>query len=793
MRMYLALAFLFLGAKSALFAQFTVSGHATSDTGEPLAGCHIHSGNLFVNADKSGFFSIVLPNGRHTISASFVGYKPVSKTISVSSNQTVDFVLQTDVSNLSEVVVSGGNSNVNAQPKRTLKTSQIERYSNASLGDLVKEISGVSSLKTGSTIVKPVINGLHSNRVLVINNNVRLEDQQWGLEHAPNLDVNTAGSVSVVKGAAGLQYGGDAIGGVILVDPPKIPVKDTIYGRAIINAATNGQGGSASSSIFKGYESGWNWKVQGTFKYLGDLEAPDYVLSNTGIREKNFSAGFGFKGEHSGFEAFYSYYNAEIGILRASHIGNITDLVNAINNGQPAVINDYTHDIAAPKQKVQHHLAKLNYYRDWHSGRLDVQYSFQFNNRLEYDVRRGDNAGRAALDLDLATHSVLVDFASDKSKDWRFKTGISGSYQNNIASIDTGVRPLIPDYDKIDLGVYATSDYDVSDKWRIEAGIRYDYSHVDAIKFYLKSRWTERGYDADFSHFIIGDFGTQWKTNPVFTYHNVSASVGSKYRLTDHLNWFVNGSLARRNPNPSELFSDGLHHATGQIELGDLRMKQETSVKVSTTFSYATDKMAIEINPYLNHISDFLYLQPTGLEYTIRGAFPVWEYQQTQARLTGIDLTADWDFLSNFNYHSTFAYVYGKDLDSGQPLIDMPPANWNNGVSFRKKDWNEFQIGLRNEWVFFQNRYPNNDFTADVIVDGNPTPVLVQISRPPKAYNLFHLTSQISLDAIPKVKTTVVFGIQNLANTAYRDYLNRMRYYADDMGRNFTLQLKFNF
>jgi len=792
MRIIFALALLFLGGKSA-FAQFAVSGKVTSDKGEILAGCHIHAANVYVNADKNGSFTLLLPQGQHVISASFVGYKSVQRTISVTSALTVDFVLQNDISTLSEVVVSTGNPTANTQPKRSLKTADIEKFSNASLGDLVKEISGVSSLKTGSTIVKPVINGLHSNRVLVINNNVKLEDQQWGLEHAPNLDVNSAGTVSVVKGAAGLQYGGDAIGGVIIIDAPKIPVKDTIYGRAILNSATNGQGGSATASVFKGYKTGWNWKAQGTFKYLGDLEAPDYVLSNTGIREKNFSAGFGYKGEHSGFDAFYSYYNAEIGILRASHIGNITDLVNAINNGQPAVINDFTHNIGSPKQAVQHHLAKLSYYRDWHSGRFDVQYSFQFNNRLEYDVRRGANRDRAALDLDLATHALLVDFASDKSKDWRFKTGISASYQNNIASIDTGVRPLIPDFTKTDLGAYATTVYDVSDKWRLEAGIRYDYSHVDATKFYIKSRWQERGYDAGFAHFITGDFGTQWKTNPVFTYHNVSASGGSKYELADNFNWFVNLSLARRNPNPSELFSDGLHHATGQIELGDLRLKQETSFKASTTFAYATDKISIEVNPFVNSISDFMFLQPTGLEYTNRGAFPVWEYLQTDARLTGVDVTLDIDLAQNWNYHTTFAYVHGKDLSSGRPLIDMPPANWANGVSFHKKEWSDFEIGLRNEWAFFQNRYPNNDFYADVLVDGNPTATLVEISRPPKAYNLLHFTSQITLDSIPNVRTTIVFGIQNLLDTAYRDYLNRMRYYADDIGRNFTLQMKFNF
>ncbi|RYZ50283.1 MAG: TonB-dependent receptor, partial [Sphingobacteriales bacterium] len=589
------------------------------------------------------------------------------------------------------------------------------------------------------------------------------------------------------------QYGGDAIGGVIVVDPLKIPVKDTIFGRTIMNSATNGQGGSVTASVLKGYKTGWNWNVQGTFRHMGDLEAPNYVLSNTGVRERDFSAGFGYHGDHQGFSAFYSYYNAEIGILRASHVGNITDLVYSINTGQPTVINDYTHDIAPPKQQVNHHLAKLNYYRDWHSGRLDVQYSFQLNNRLEYDVRRGDNANRAALDLDLATHSVQLDFVSNASRDLRFKTGISGQYQSNVANIDTGVRPLIPNYIKIDVGAYAVSTWDVSDGWLAEAGLRYDFSHIDATKFYLKSRWNERGYTSDFQQFVTGDFGTQWKTNPVFRYHNLAASAGVRYKVASTLNWFLNLSVARRNPNPSELFSDGLHHATGQIELGDLRLRQETSYKASTTLSYASGKLAFEINPYVNRIADFMYLEPNGLEYTIRGAFPVWEYQQVDALLAGIDVTVDYDIVKQLNYHGTFAYVYGQDTNKARPLIDMPPGNWTNAIRFHKKEWSGLVLGIKNEWVLFQNRYPDNDFYADVVLDGNPVPTLVQISRPPKAYNLLHFTSEVDLDVFQNVKTKVAFGVQNILNTNYRDYLNRMRFYANDMGRNFTLQLKFNF
>lgn len=794
MRYFIALVFLFIGNQSFVYSQNKITGKITNEKNEPLAGAHIHAGQNFSISDPIGNFAIDVPFGENRIVVSYVGYKTVDVIQNVSGDMVLNIQLKEDVSALSEVEIKDKNIKTNmTSDRKELKIAQLEKYSSGSLGDALKEISGVSSLKTGNTIVKPVINGLHSSRVLIINNNVRLEDQQWGLEHAPNLDINTAGKVSVIKGASGLQYGGDAIGGVVIIEPLPIPVKDTLYGKTILNGATNGRGGSISSSIFKGYQSGWNWNLQGTFKYLGDVEAPDYVLSNTGNREKNFSAGLGYKGENSGFSGFLSYYNAEIGILRASHTGNIGDLVNAINSGTPTVVN-FTYNINAPKQEVQHYLGKLNYYHTFSNlGKLTLQYAFQLNNRLEYDIRRGDSRNKPSLDLSLSTHSMLVDLETSSSEISKYKFGISGVYQDNVADINTGVRPLIPDYDKYEAGVYGIGTFALSENLELETGFRYDFSRIDATKFYLKSRWNERNYNADFSDIIIGDFGTQWKTNPVFTYHNFSGSIGTKYQINSNLKWFSNLSLASRSPNPSELFSDGLHHSTGQIELGDLRLEKEKAVKISTVFAYASDKVAFEVNPYLNVINDFTLLEPTGLEQSNRGAFPVWHYRQVNARVMGIDVNADYDFAKNLNYHSTFAYVFGEDQDNKEALIDMPPVNWNNEIQLRKQNWNNLVLGLKSELVFTQKRFPDNDFIADVPVDGEFVPTLVEISQPPKGYHQLHFSSEMSFANFEKSKITIGFNIQNIFNTNYRDYLNRTRYYVDDMGRNFTIQLKFNY
>ncbi len=95
-------------------------------------------------------------------------------------------------------------------------------------------------------------------------------------------------------------------------------VKDSLFGKTILNGATNGRGGALTTSLTKSFESGWYGTIQGTIKRFGDFEAPDYVLSNTGLFERDFSIRAGINRFDYGLEAFYSFYKNEIGILLAS-------------------------------------------------------------------------------------------------------------------------------------------------------------------------------------------------------------------------------------------------------------------------------------------------------------------------------------------------------------------------------------------------------------------------------------------------------------------------------------------
>ena len=96
---------------------------------------------------------------------------------------------------------------------------QLEKLEGKNLGDILSKMNGISTLKTGGSISKPIINGLHSQRILIYQNGVRFFGQDWGVDHAPEIDPDVAKEIIVIKGAGTVKYGGDAMAGIILVIP----------------------------------------------------------------------------------------------------------------------------------------------------------------------------------------------------------------------------------------------------------------------------------------------------------------------------------------------------------------------------------------------------------------------------------------------------------------------------------------------------------------------------------------------------------------------------------------------
>jgi len=736
-----------------------------ADTKLPLAGSSIHllQGNLKTQSDGHGFFSFEkLCLGNYTLQISALGFKNKEIKIKLSeNNRNYDISLEHADIVLHDVEIIGHSTAVKTTAtSNTLNKSELAESKGSVIAEILQNIPGVTMLQTGATIAKPVIHGMHSNRVLMVNNGIKQEGQQWGAEHAPEIDPFIASKITVIKGAESVRYGAEAIGGVILVDPASLPINSGLSGTLDLVGSSNGRTGTASAMLESSVKSipGLAWRAQGTFKQGGNLKTADYYLNNTGVKETNYSAALSYRTSSAYVDVYYSHFDTDLGIFEGAHIGSLEDLNSAIENGRPFTDGEFTYDIDVPRQSVTHDLIKLKIHKDLkQGGQLDFQYGFQRNARQEYDIRRGDRSDIPALDLVLNSHSL--DFTYDKinTRSLRTVLGLNATAIVNNSIPGTQATPLIPNYDSFGLGAFVIERL-VRENYELEAGIRYDFKTLDAAGYRNQELY---GRKQD--------------------YHNVSGSLGVVWRPKQHWDLRSNIGLSWRPPTVNELYSNGLHHGSASIEVGDDNLKSEQGYKWINTFHFGQDNLNIEISAYAHYLNNYIYLDPTGeIQESLRGAFPVFHYKQTNALFLGTDVSATYLLPYGFEYMVKGSLLRADDTKHEQNLPMIPSSRLDNRLRYsivtKNKDFTESFLQIQYSTVFKQTRYNQETDFAEA----------------PPTYSLLSLSggSKFNIDS-KSVGLTV--SANNILNTSYKEYMNRFRYYAHDLGRNITLRLSFNF
>ncbi len=715
-------------------------------------------------ADDGGNYRIAgLCAGEYLLRVSHLGCETIEQRVSLAADLVLDLHMEHHAAELREFEIAQQRPDENVgQAHEQLDKSAMERNAGRSLGEMLATIPGVNTLSSGPTISKPVIHGLSGNRILTLNQGIRQEDQQWGTEHAPNLDPFSSDKITVVKGAASVQYGSDALGGVIITEPVELPREGGINGEVRGIDLLNGRGGGANALLQGGVKGvrGLGWRAQGSGRFLGDSRAPEYVLSNTGMQETGASASVGYRDHRWNASAYYSFFRRELGILRASHIGNLTDLNNAISSEQPYYVADFTYAIDAPRQQVQHHLLKAEAgYAISERDRIVLTYGYQADDRQEYDIRRGGRSGIPALDLLLVTHTADAVLKHWIGKRIHGKFGANGVYQENVNQPGTGVRPLIPNYRKQSGGVFLLEHLPLSEKLELEAGARVEATLLNVAK-----------YNAD--DVLI---------RPEHSYTNSALSAGANWTINDSLSLRFNLSTAYRPPHVSELYSEGLHHGAAAIERGDTALTSERSLKAVLDLEafWLNGRLRTDITLYADRINDFIYLRPNGLELTIRGAFPVFQYVATDAFLYGVDATLQLQLATRWALRSRTSLVRGRDLVKNEWLFQMPSDRTEAALLFTlpaHDKWGALEIGATSLFVFEQSRIP----------------VGLDFAVPPNTYHLIGLSASATR-TLRKGELRMGLQANNLFNTTYRDYMDRFRYYADARGTDLTLWITYSF
>lgn len=722
-----------------------------------------------IQTDENGNFSIKgLCEGTYTLVCSYVGCENHTEHITIPKNQqkqqhAIVVKLLPSTKNLEEVEIKGqktANTDLNVQTTNTISDQELAATRGLSLGESLKKIVGVTTLNTGSSIAKPMIQGMHSNRVLIMNSGVRQEGQQWGAEHAPEIDPFVASQLSVIKGAASVRYGADAIGGVVLVEPKPLQSNPKLGGELNLVGATNGRQGVISGIVEGKLKSPFFWRLQGTLKKSGNINTPNYYLRNTGLEETNFSYGLGYLKEKFGVEMFYSQFNTSLGIFTGSHFGNLTDLRNMIAKAEPDEINKggFSYNIERPFQRIEHELFKAKtYLKSEKLGKFSLTFARQFNYRSEFDahglsVRNNPNTPQMALKITTYTSELVLDH---KYKGNFFGTvGIFGMYQDNTYSGNY----FIPFFKNYQAAIFAVEHWE-KNKWLVEAGVRYDYRHLGVE--------------------LIQNSGLQQPEFPTFDFHNVSASTGAKYTLNNYFNVGFNAAMAFRTPSVNELFSNGVHHGSASVEIGDRNLKTETAYNLSANLNFEYEKIKLQVNAYHNFIDNYIYLNPEKPEtLTIRGAFPTFRYRQANVIIKGVDVSASYQITKNLSYQGKLAILRAFNYSADTYLILMPPDRYENALRY---EWNSKK--LQNNYLAINTLTVANQWRV---------PENTDYSNPPNGYTLLNFESGTTIKT-KKLDFQIGLSVNNVLNTSYRDYLNRFRYFADEMGRNVMLKVKIPF
>ena len=748
-----------------------VSGKVLNETGDPLPAVTVVLPALEIGAftDEKGVFRIEnVPPGSHTIEFRFVGYRTIRSELRVTDQRpaVLEVTMQPEVLVGEEVIVTGdrdlaGELTGSTQSVLVLPLSDLEERRGQTVGETLESLPGVSTLTTGPAISKPVLRGVHSSRVLVLNAGITQEGQQWGGDHAPEIDPFSPARIEVLKGAASVQYGAGAIGGVIRIEPPELPTRPGMGGRINTNLFSNNRQG-AGSLLLQGSlrrPEGLKWRVQGSLRRAGDARAPMHVIRNSGFDERDYSMALGYTTDRVDTEAYFSHFGTWIGIFKGAHIGNTTDLRRLIERGDPTIVGSFTYEIDNPRQRVDHDLLSVrSLVRFAGKGNLELRYGQQYNRREEWDSHaRSGGVARPGFSQGLQTHSGDAIFQHRNFGNWYGKVGVSGMRQEN-KRFSTGF--LIPDFLAYSFGVFALESW-TKGKTTVETGLRYDY------------RWME-------IYSNTGRRATEIVEGGVFTYRNVTGVLGLIYELTPNMAVAANFGRAWRPPGVNELYSHGVHHGTAQFEIGDRRLDTEASLNTDLALRYQGERGRGELGLFRSRYSNFISLLPADdLVLTIRGAFPKFTYVQNDAVIQGFDGYLEYELTPYIDTHLSASFVRGRNTEERQPLYQMPSTRFIAGLSLHLPTAGRLLdagIGFEGRFVMRQDNFPEGIDYAD----------------PPAGYNLFDLDLHAEI-AVADQPVRVQFGIRNLFNQRYRDYLSRFRYFIDNPGRNVTFGMSIPF
>jgi iron complex outermembrane receptor protein len=761
-----------------------LSGTVTDSlSGQPLAGASIYLGEarLGAIADARGHYQLPnIPTGHHLVEISHTGYTTLVVHVDITTDKELNFALLPSITENQGVTVTGVTNATSVRnmpiPVTLMRRTELLQMPSTNLIDAISHQAGVSQVSTGPAISKPVIRGLGYNRVVVINDGVRQEGQQWGDEHGVEIDEASVNRAEILKGPASIMYGSDALAGVINFITNAPVAEGTIKGNIYAAYQTNNHQYGLNANL-AGNKKGFNWNAYGSLKSAGDYRNKwDGPVLNSRFNEHNFGGYMGVNKSWGFAHVIVSAFNQHLGLVegaRDSATGRFLLFAETPLQRIATQEDVDSRTLVVPYQHVQHYKVTSDNSFKTGMGRLKINVGYQDNIRTEFG--NAEDPTEKELRFNLKTGTYNMQWVLPERHDFQTTLGLSSMLQHNK---NEGIEALIPDYQLYDLGVFVFTQKTFR-KVTASGGLRYDSRtvHGDAL---------EQNGEQKFAAFQK-------------SFSNASGSAGLSYAPTTHVTLKANLAKGFRAPTLSELASNGAHEGTNRYEYGERNLKSEKSIQGDVGLQLDYQHVTLNVNAFYNRLQDFIFYR------RLQGAnggdsvldkngqvFQAFQYDQMNATLRGFEASLDihphpLDWL---HFENTFSYVRGTfddALDGSNNLPLIPAPRW---ISELRVELAKKSNRLHNFYVHaeadntFQQSNPFTGYNTETATPG---------------YTLLNAGTGADVVYHDKTLFSLHLAVNNITDKAYQNHLSRLKYTDVDYvtgrrgvfntGRNFSIRL----
>ena len=593
-----------------------------------------------------------------------------------------------------------------ANPVQIFNGTELQNRKDSSLGAVLDGVPGITNNSWGDSVGQPVIRGMDSNRIKILNNGMEIKDvANMSGDHAVAIDSLSTEQIELIRGPSSIIYGGGAVGGVINIIDHRIHREyvDGAFGKYDQNFGGANNESSSAFSLDYGHNDNLMIHLDGYKRDSKNTSIPGFSVSKR-LSESDSE----FARDKYGKDTLINSYNhSGGGSLGATHFfdGGFTGLAytnhqvdygNPLEDGGAIDLESRKFDYVFEQNEISSFISKMKFklgYTDYEHQELEPDGAIG----LEYIDKGAD--GKLEF-----IHSLF-----NKS------SGVFGfNFGKSNFSKSQG-DPFIANNQRNNFSFYLLEDYSVG-KHKVSVGLRRDFNRYRSNDFTSDDGCTV-AYTA--SSDCAAESGTEksttfGKTDKTFNSNNLT--LGTVSELNKQWKMSLNLSHNERAPAHNELYSFGHHHATETIEQGSRDLKKERSNTIDAQFKWSNERTNFTFSPYYTDFPSYIGLLNSGetQNHLHEGedeseALAVYKTQNIAAKFYGFEVQGGLRLPNNYGLNIWGDFVRAKNKDGGS-IARIPPVRIGTGLSYER---NTFRSSLDLMHVFNQTHIGPYELKTD--------------------------------------------------------------------------------